>query len=331
MAVVVLFANCTKKDDLIPEPVIPFKVVSVSPSSSATEVKVSEKIIVAFSKKPSAATIKGDDFFLIGKDGNEVDCDFSFDGTATMTYTPKKPLNYDELYKVSLENSVADDKTKMSEYYKFQFTTEVAPLGVVSVTPADKTTTIKADSKIKIEFSKKPSAKTISGSYFKLTDLDGMPIEVTTSFDGTNTITYSPKYPLLDNSTYTIVLDGATAEDQSKLSAKFQSTFKTENFPFKVVSITPSDNATGVSTNTKVVIVFNKRPNIKVATGNEFMLAGINTPTSSNVAFDGDRTITITPTAALKKEILYSTWIVDLISTDGDKIKQEIYSFTTEK
>jgi hypothetical protein len=268
---------------------------------------------------------------LIGKDGNEVNCDFSFDGAAAMTYSPKKPLNYGELYKVSLENSVADDNTKMTEYYKFQFTTEVAPLTIVSVAPIDKTTGIKSDSKIVIKFSKKPSAETIKGSYFTLTDLDGKPIEVTAAFDGANTITYAPKAPFLDNSTYTIVLDGATAEDQSKLSAKLQSTFKTENFPFKVVSITPADNATGVSINTKVVILFNKRPNIKVATGNEFIFAGMNTPTSSNITFDGDRTITITPTAVLRNDILYVTMIRDLFSTDGDKLGKGDYSFKTEK
>jgi hypothetical protein len=65
LAVVILFASCTKEDDPIPQPVIPFKVVSAYPTIDATNVNVGEKIIIAFSKKPSTSTIKGDDFFLI--------------------------------------------------------------------------------------------------------------------------------------------------------------------------------------------------------------------------------------------------------------------------
>lgn len=219
---VLLLVSCEKDT----EPAEPFKVLSSTPANGTTNVSVKPKIVITFNKKPSAATIRGDDFFLIGNDGNEVDCDITYDGASTVTYTPKTELNSSELYNVSLEKSVASDQTKMTENYKFSFTIERVPFKILSVTPTDKSTGVKVDSYVIITFSKKivPS-KSVSARLYIPGIMSSWMVDY--NFANTAMRLYTPTLKMTKGSIYNVDFKSVTSADGDVIT-DFASSFETE-------------------------------------------------------------------------------------------------------
>lgn len=219
-----LLGSCKKDSETAPAE--PFKVLSSTPANGTTGVSVKPKIVITFNKKPSAATIKGDDFFLIGTDGNEIDCDITYDGVSTVTYTPKTELNSSELYNVSLEKSVAADQTKMTENYKFSFTVERVPFKILSVTPADKSTGAKVNSYVIITFSKKiiPS-KTVSARLFVPGVMSSWMVDY--NFANTAMRMYPPNLMMNKGTLYNVDFKSVTSADGDVIT-DFSSTFETE-------------------------------------------------------------------------------------------------------
>jgi len=219
-----LLDSCNKDTETVP--LEPFKVLTSTPANGTTGVSVKPKIIITFNKKPSAATINGDDFFLIGNDGNEIDCDITYDGASTITYTPKIELNSSELYNVSLEKSIAADQTKMTERYKFSFTVEKVPFKILSVTPADKSTGAKVNSYVIITFSKKiiPS-KTVSARLFVTGVMSSWMVDY--NFANTAMRMYPPTLIMNKGTLYNVDFKSVTSADGDVIT-DFSSTFETE-------------------------------------------------------------------------------------------------------
>ncbi len=207
-----------------------------------------------------------------------------------------------------------------------------SPFVVESVTPVDKGVSVKTDAKIVIKFNKKLSNSAQTGTGITIVDKDNKAIIYTASYDGVNTLTLTPKEALNSSEEYKVVIKGTTAEDNT-IVADFTSSFTVEKIPFKIISITPADKATGVGVNTKIVIVFSKKLDVAKANGSEFAVAGMKVTTGFDTAWDGKMTITMTPRTPMAKNTLYSVFISDfnaLYSLDGDKLDKVNTVFTTE-
>jgi hypothetical protein len=109
----------------------------------------------------------------------------------------------------------------------------LGPFNVVACTPTNKMDDLSIDTKIAVTFNKKPSAETIAGKYFTLeaSGGDGTNLECDASFDGFNTIVYTPKVQLIEGTSYGIGIFYATAADGAILQRELMSSFTTKINP----------------------------------------------------------------------------------------------------
>ncbi len=331
LAIVILSASCSKKDDPIPEPVVPITAVSVTPAVGAIDVKVDSKISITFSGKPSPALVNGSLALLtVDVAGTKVPVTMSYDGNKTVIFTPTEVLLKGTSYVFKFEGASTADGNQML-IVSIPFKTEGIPFLVTIASPAYDATGVKTDAKIVLTFNKKPSDDIVKGTSFSLVGKDGKNTVCTFAYDGNLVLTCTPKEALFSSEKYMVQISKPVAADGTKMASDFSYSFTVEKIPFKIVSVVPANLATGVSVSAKVVITFSKKLNTAVATGGEFALAGMNVPTSSVVTYDGKYTITMTPTALMAKNTIYSGFVTNLFSEDGDKIAQESFGFTTEK
>jgi hypothetical protein len=109
-----------------------------------------------------------------------------------------------------------------------------------------------------------------------------------------------------------------------------------EKVEFKVVSIVPVDNATGVSIDANVVITFSK----PVLFAYVLLGPGATSITTKKTFSEDKRVLTIDPMDVLLKNTRYGTALMKVISEDGDTLKMIMgdvasmnlmqYDFTTE-
>jgi hypothetical protein len=139
------------------------------------------------------------------------------------------------------------------------------------------------------------------------------------------TVTLTPKAALDPGISYKIQINAKTADGAT---VNTTSSFTTKTLPLAMVSITPANGATGVSTSAKVVIVLSKKVKNTIASN----LTIKPFPGESwTTTYDGDKTITLSCSTALKANTKYELWQLATIEslTDADKLTLPVYSFTT--
>jgi len=215
----ILVISCTKE----PVPVTEFKVASVTPATGEAGVKYDSKIVIKFTRKPSAETAAGGGFVLSSKNTGAVfPVDVTYDGANIVTYTPQKTMVSQLEYKIDLKGVTADDKTVLPDFTS-GFTVEKVPFKILSIVPADKATGVSINAPIVITFTKRVKAPTCAFG------TGGATISFTTtlSTDG-RIVTFTPKDPMKKNSLYGGIFVGATANDGDILP-DYSFEFTTEN------------------------------------------------------------------------------------------------------
>ena len=221
--------------------------------------------------------------------------------------------------------------------YNSSFNTVAAPLTIVSSVPANNAADVENLTKLVITFSKK-IAKTqanldavtmgelINGTLYGFTSSH---ITKAISEDGLSVTIAMAANIASAGSTYVANLANVTAEDGGVLkTASIQ--FSTKNASLGFTSITPSNGATDVATNAKIVIVFNKLMKSNAMPG----IAVLAMPGESWTSiFDGVKTLTFTCSTPLKSATKYELLKVgDIVSFAGEKMETlPAYSFTTGK
>lgn len=205
---------------------------------------------------------------------------------------------------------------------------ELLPLTVTTVTPANNSTGIEIPQTVTITFSRKIKAAEANLGGIKILAPDGSEVQSTKALDASSLVaTITPKVALDAGVAYKVQAKSVTTDDGVQV-AEFNSTFTTKNVPLALVSITPANGATVVSTSAKVVIVLNKKVKNTIVSNLTILPFPGETWTT---AYDGDKTITLSCSAKLKSNSTY-----DLLQTapiesliDNDKLTLPKYSFTT--
>jgi len=203
----------------------------------------------------------------------------------------------------------------------------VLPLNVASITPANGATAVEYIPTIKVEFDKDINQATISG--IQLLNPANVAVDCNVTVVGPKSVNIIPKANLDMGIKYTVKVSGVKAVDTGSLAKDVTSTFTTKTVPLTIVSITPADKTTEVALNTKIVIVFSKKLKNNVI---DFiaLTPASGTATWSSV-YDGNVTVTITPTGGMVKNMnYYISYFAGITALDGEALPtQAEYRITT--
>jgi hypothetical protein len=287
-------------------------------------VAVNGAIAITFSEAVDPATVSVSSVTLSGPAGL-LTGSVNYTGT-TATFTPSADLAYDTTYTVTVVGSVSDlAGNAMGGSYSLSFTTGPAPdltaPQVSNSSPANDATSVAVNTAVNATFSEAMNAASIGAASFTLAGPGGA-VAGSVSYSGF-TATFSPQAALAYNTTYTATITTA-AQDLAgnALAANHAWNFTTGAAPDttapQVSNVNPSNNATGIQTNSAVSVTFSEAMNPATVTTAQFTLAkqGMfgNSPVTGAVNYSGI-TATFTPSTALDYD---STYIATLTTGAQD-------------
>ncbi len=308
---------------------------SLTPADNATGVAITSNLVITFSEAVHVAT--GHVTIKKSSDNSTVEAidvtsvQISGDGTTTITINPTSSLSYSTGYYVlidatAFEDSAGNTFAGISSSTAWNFTTTAAPEStaptVSSLSPADNATGIAITSNLVLTFSE--SVNVVTGHVTIKKSSDNAIVEaidVTSgqvSGGGTTTITVNPA-DLSYSTDYYVQVDATAFEDGA--GNAFAGILNTTTWNFTtsaapdttaptVSSLSPADNATGVSFHPSLTITFSEAVNVDTGyvtikqTSDNSTVEAIDV-TSGQVSGNGTDTITVSPNTTLGSVVSY--------------------------
>lgn len=173
-------------------------------------------------------------------------------------------------------------------------TADITPPYVVSISPASQAIQVPANTTVAVTFDKALSGTNALGNVITLSSVAG-PVTGSVSLSAPNTLTFSPSAALMNNTIYTVTVNGAVSFGGNIQTTAFNSTFVSPETATPVLQLSAPINGSYVNTAT---------PTISISLSDQ--LTGINTA-SGRMTLDGQTvtpsvgstSMTFTPTTAL--------------------------------
>ena len=190
------------------------------------------------------------------------------------------------------------------------------------VAPADGATGVAIGANVTVTFSEALAPATVDENTFVLLDDLNQPVAAVVSYNsGTNTATLNPSAALAESAVYTAqVLGGAggvTDLAGNPLASTYTWSFTTaapsgDTTPPVVSSVSPTSDATDVSTGTAVTVTFDEAMESSTISGSTYELRNSsNQLVTATVAYNGTtNTATLTPAAALANSATYTARVI---------------------
>ncbi|MBF4694742.1 Ig-like domain-containing protein [Fusibacter ferrireducens] len=332
-----------------------------SPADGATNVGVSDNLVLTFSEAVNVGT--GNIVIKKSSDDSTVETidvtsgKVTGDGTNTITVNPSTTLAGETGYYVQIDATAFDDVVDngyagINDTTSWNFTTEDITAPTLStLSPTDGASNVGVNDNLVLTFSEAVNVGTGNVVIKKASDDSTVEsIDVTSGLvtgDGTNTITVNPSVTLAGETGYYVQIDATAFDDTSDnsyagINDKTSWNFTTEDVTAPTIStLSPTDGGTNVGVNDNLVITFSEVVN--VGTGNIIIkkasdnstVESINV-TSGMVTGDGTDTITVNPSADLAG---YTGYYVQIDGTAFDDTSGNSYAgisntsdwnFTTE-
>lgn len=257
------FTTGTASDSTLPT------VVSVSPAGGSSGVPTNAIVQLRLNKQIDPLTVtgstftvnNGSTFFVPNVVGNIT---ISPD-TMTITFTPASPLVPESTYGFGV-SGFTDLEGNAVANFSATFTTglgaAVAPT-VVTMSPPNETTGVQANVKVNALMSALVDVESIGNNAITVSS-GGTPVAGTISLGSTGTtLTFTPSSLLAVSTVYTVSMSGFT-DQAGNAVVPFTSTFTTgasgvaDTSAPTVLSVSPTNGATGVAVNSSVVLTFSK-------------------------------------------------------------------------
>ncbi|RPH30062.1 MAG: DUF3494 domain-containing protein [Bacteroidales bacterium] len=334
MLLIVLITGC-KKDDDITGGVRP-NVTSTDPINEATNTTTNSKISATFTVIMDPSTITSESFTL--KKGNDVVLGAVEYIGMTAIFTPAEDMAPSTTYTGTITTAAKDDSGKsLAEDYVWSFTTGVTPditLPTVTLTsPVNNATGVNLNHLVAITFSESMDPLTITTSTFNVK-------QGTSNVAGAVTYTgriatFTPASNLLPNKVYTATIStGVKDLAGNALANSYSLSFTTGaalDATAPTITLTdPSNNATGVVLNHKVLITFSEVMNPLTITTTTFTLKQGTTAILGSVTYTGV-IATFTPAANLELNKVYTATVtIGVKDLAGNALaSNSVISFTT--
>ncbi len=313
-------------------------VVSTNPVVNATNVPLNSLVNITFNENIATAANYPDIYIKAVNTGNVVSLADLNISNNILTITPAPNLLYSVTYQVYIPAGAVESMSGniSTSAYTYNFTT-ITALNVISSNPVNNATGVSTTPTITITFNEPITLDNMSDIILKLTASPGTVIPTTLSINGNN-ITIIPDVTLTNGTQYTVILHtgSVTSTNGAPLAASYTTRFtttKTTPIAPVVTSTSPVNNATGIPTNTTIMVTFNEP--IIMGSGN-IVLKLTNSPGTvipTSLSINGD-TVTITPGVALKNGTQYTVTLHtgSVTSTNGAPLAASYTTrFTTTK
>ena len=239
ISVVFIQCQCSDGPTEPPKDTTPPTVISTLPVNNATDVSVTDSVVIVFSEKLLASSI-GAATVGVSESGNSL---IFSDSTLIIKFN--SALNYSSIYSVSLKTNIADlSGNKLASMYDFSFTTEVDPATlppvVVSTYPQNGNSISSIDDSITVTFTKAINPATLNDTTFVNTDGRTGIISYNAS---QKMAIFKPTSPLAYDSTYTMNLTTLIQDTNgNNLQSLYSWTFTTPTVTPNVSTFQPSDS-----------------------------------------------------------------------------------------
>ena len=315
-----------------PADVVRPDVANVTPASGASGVAIGTPIVVRFSEPMAGGSITAANFTLSGPSG-AVPGVVAVNG-ATATFTPNASLVYGASYIVSLTGATDLAGNLQRSALNWTFSTvaqDLTPPIVFSVSPANGGTGVAINNAIRIAYSESLASGSVTGTNFTLSGPGGT-VPGVVSVSG-SVATFTPTANLAYSTLYTVRLSGATDPAGNVQANTHTSTFNTATAPDiappTVVSISPSNSATGIAVYSPIAVTFSEAVVGASITSANFTLSGPAGAVASTISVNG-AVATFTPNTFLSSNSTYTVRISGATDLAGNVLATPATStFTT--
>jgi methionine-rich copper-binding protein CopC len=276
-------------------------VTSTTPVNGAPSVATNTPITVTFSESVAATTSS---FTIECPTGTPKTYTLSASPATTFTLTPTTPLPAGTTCTVTVianqihDTDAFDPPDTMAANFVFSFTTDAAP-SVLTTSPVNGATGVTTDATITVNFSESVQATTSS---FTLECPVGTPKAYTLSASPASSFTLTPTGGLPGGVTCTVTVIAAQIHDNDSVDppdtmvANFVFSFTTDAAP-TVISIVPTNGATGIGGNDPITITFSE--SVQATTSSFTLECPTGTPVPFNLSASPASSFTLTPTATM--------------------------------
>src|SRR5690349_18746805 len=325
----------------------PPSVTATTPTNGASNQALNSNITVTFSEP---VNVSGNWFQVVctSSGTRNVADTVVTGGPTTFTINPNADFVQNETCTVTVvSGQVSDQDTNdppdnMSADFVFSFATQDAAPSVSSTTPTNGAANQATNADITVTFSEPVN---VTGNWFQVvcTTSGTRNVADTVVTGGPTTFTINPNSDFAAAETCTVTVFAAQVTDQDSadppdnMAANFVFSFSTEAAP-TVNATTPTNGATGISSNSNVTITFSEPVNV---TGNWFQIVGATSGTrnvSDTVVTGGPTTFTINPNVDFKPGELVTVTVFAAQVSDQDTgdppdnmVANFVFSFTIDQ
>ncbi|PYR55262.1 MAG: hypothetical protein DMF85_20030, partial [Acidobacteria bacterium] len=253
-------------------------VAGISPPDGATNVPLNGRVVVRMSEPVSPLSLNAEALTLSAA-GSLVPAAVALSGDRlTLTLTPNAPLTASTTHTVAiahLTNVVGTEMLPVTSAFTTGTTTAGSnSLTVSSIAPANGAQNVPVDSTVRVTFSTavdptSVNVNTVTIYLSGVTNLAG-----SYAVQGA-TVTFTPLNPLPGNTTISVQVSGVVdfaGHGNNYTNISFKTAAVPDTTAPTVVSITPSEGATGVGPNAQVVIAFSESLNAATVRNNTVAL-----------------------------------------------------------
>ena len=292
--------------------VSPPVVVSTIPTNSATGIAISSSIKATFNKDMNPSTITTSTF-LVKYGTTPVSGKVTYyPGNHTAVFKPSASFSYGTKYTATITTGAKDTAgNPLSSNYNWQFTTiSISPPVVVSTVPLNGATGITITSPIKVTFSKDMNPSTITTSTFLVKYGTTLVPGKVTYYSNNHTAVFKPSASLKNGASYAVTITTGVKDTTGRsLASNYNWKFTTIKNP-GVVSTSPVNGATLISTSSVIKATFSQDMNPSTITASTFLVKYGTTPVSGKVTYyPGNHTAVFKPSASLKNGVKYTVTI----------------------
>jgi hypothetical protein len=245
-------------------------VVTSNPASGATGVAINQPLTVTFSE--ALASTNGV-YVTNGTANLYLSSSLSSDGkTVTLQGTLPDGVQL-SLNVTGMVTDVFGRQLLVPQVITFT-TVDLTPPNVVSVSPANQAIQVPVNTSVAVTFNKALSATAPLSNVITLSSVAG-PVGGSSSLSAPNTLTFTPAAPLVNNTIYTVTVNGAVSFGGNVQTSAFTSTFVSPETATPVLQLSAPLNGAYVNTAT---------PTITISLSDQ--LTGIN-PATASMTLDG--------------------------------------------
>ncbi len=308
-------------------------VTGVSPANGATSVPTSSSVVLTFNEAVDPTTVYNSTVSIVDSSfRGTVAGNYSFDSTGTvLTFTPQSPLPANATFYVEVSNVRDYAGNVGSSFFAMFFTgtgSDTTAPTVLKVAPQNGMTNVAPTSPITLVFSKSLNPNTVTAQTIGLFANGSLLTSAGPSVSSDNRTVTITSFSTPPNSTISIVASSAVTDMSGNPLIPFQSQFITgpavdSSRPI-VVSQHPATGATGVSTDTSVVLYLNEPMNSSTLQGALHISQNGVLVTGTTQVTNNSQVVQFTPSSSWQKGALIQVW---LDSSALDLAGNPLYSY----